>query len=657
MARLTTTGANLVAAAVGGGPKLEITKFVFANIPGLNHTNPEPANEPIPAPANIVFSRAPTAAGIVDENRVTYSQMLMGDVGDFSFNWIGLVYTHPVNGDMLVMFAYVPLTQKVKSVGAVSGNVITRNMVIEHLGIANATPIVVSAESWMFDFYEEYKYATTAEAEAGTAANRVMSPLRVFQAFAKFLTAKIGTAAGTVAAGNDTRITGAAQKTANLSDLANVVTARTNLGLGNSATQNVGTTAGTVAAGNDSRIIGSAQKSANLSDLASVATARTNLGLGGAATLSVGTAAGTVAAGDDSRITGAAQKSANLSDLPNAATARTNLGLGNSATQSVGTAAGTVAAGNDSRITGAAQKSANLSDLASVATARTNLGLGGAATLSVGTAAGTVAAGDDSRITGAAQKSANLSDLPNAATARTNLGLGNSATQSVGTAAGTVAAGNDSRITGAAQKSANLSDLASVVTARTNLGLGGAATLGVGTAAGTVAAGDDSRITGASQKSANLSDLPSAATARTNLGLGNSATRSVGTAAGTVMAGDDARLATAVLELSALKTRVSNKVTHNPDNYTAASAAQREIIVFDQGQSKTVTLNAGALVAGDVVEVHKLANAGRIDIVGTVNILLPNGVSETNHWLPAGSTGVLIFECVAANQLRYAGGF
>ena len=94
--------------------------------------------------------------------------------------------------------------------------------------------------------------------------------------------------------------------------------------LGNSASRDVGTTAGTVAAGDDSRITGAVPSSRTL-------TAGTGLTGGGDLSanrtfnVSYGATAGTAAQGNDSRITGALQASSNLSDVGSAATAFGNI--------------------------------------------------------------------------------------------------------------------------------------------------------------------------------------------------------------------------------------------------------------------------------------------------------------------------------------------
>ncbi len=61
----------------------------------------------------------------------------------------------------------------------------------------------------------------------------------------------------------NTTVSGALQKSNNLSDLISASSARINLGLGNAATENVGTSTGTIAAGNDSRITGAIQSGAS----------------------------------------------------------------------------------------------------------------------------------------------------------------------------------------------------------------------------------------------------------------------------------------------------------------------------------------------------------------------------------------------------------
>ncbi|EFN2280382.1 hypothetical protein HKC35_000831 [Escherichia coli] len=86
---------------------------------------------------------------MVNKNTVAYSFTLGTNVGDFSFNWIGLICKKT---GLLAMVTTVPALEKVKTTATEQGNAFTRSFLIEFNGAAEKTGINTPAETWQIDF-------------------------------------------------------------------------------------------------------------------------------------------------------------------------------------------------------------------------------------------------------------------------------------------------------------------------------------------------------------------------------------------------------------------------------------------------------------------------------------------------------------------------
>lgn len=134
--------------SVTGEPVL-LDEFVFASVPGLDATKPIDRNETLPPDAQIVHRQAVSRKGVVNENAVVHSVVLGADVGDFSFNWIGLINKA---SNTLAMIVHAPLQQKLKTKDGQQGNVLTRSFLMEFNGAQTETGINTPAETWQIDF-------------------------------------------------------------------------------------------------------------------------------------------------------------------------------------------------------------------------------------------------------------------------------------------------------------------------------------------------------------------------------------------------------------------------------------------------------------------------------------------------------------------------
>nr|DAS59493.1 MAG TPA: Tail fiber protein [Caudoviricetes sp.] len=127
---------------------VQFDEFIFANIPGLNENNLA-QHLTIPTSAQIVHRQSVSQSGVINENAVVYSVTIGTEVGDFDFNFIGLINK---SKNMLAVAVQTAPIKKIRNKNAVQGNSITRNILLEFTGAKALTGINVNANTWQIDF-------------------------------------------------------------------------------------------------------------------------------------------------------------------------------------------------------------------------------------------------------------------------------------------------------------------------------------------------------------------------------------------------------------------------------------------------------------------------------------------------------------------------
>ncbi|MNJ19119.1 Tail fiber protein [compost metagenome] len=150
-ASITLAGENLIAQKFAAQTGLDVARFIFANVPGLDPSTPVDRAAPKPGAGQIVHTHViPDGnAGYVNPNQVVYSAQIGSDVGDWDFNWIGLETAEGV----LLAVAYVALQQKRRNIPPLQiGNNLTRNFLVAFDGAQALTGISIDASTWQHDF-------------------------------------------------------------------------------------------------------------------------------------------------------------------------------------------------------------------------------------------------------------------------------------------------------------------------------------------------------------------------------------------------------------------------------------------------------------------------------------------------------------------------
>lgn len=190
-AEIINSGKNYITDNIKGNLPSHITRFILANVPHADPTVPVDMDETMPAVEQVVYNEAITRSSKISIDEVVFSQILMSNVGDFDFNWIGL----GADDNTLIAVAYVPLQFKRKYLDGQIGNSLTRNIVLKFANAADALDVHIAPETWQFDFtdliHSEVSKANQYALLSEASSEIQYGTLNVFSAYADIPLVKV----------------------------------------------------------------------------------------------------------------------------------------------------------------------------------------------------------------------------------------------------------------------------------------------------------------------------------------------------------------------------------------------------------------------------------------------------------------------------------
>ncbi|ENN1792779.1 phage tail protein [Salmonella enterica] len=250
---------RLIAAMSPGGTKLTLTQMAVGD-GGGNPTNPDTTSAAL---VNEVWRAAVNSVSVdkTHSNIIIVELLIPAEVGGFWIREAGIYDEF----NKLVAVCSLPASEKpLLEQGSGRAQTVRMTLVISDMSTINITidsTTIIATNDYVDNSLKEHEKsrnhpdATLTDKGFVKLYSGVTSMDETMAATPKAVKIAMDNASARLA------------KERNLADLTNIPLARQSLQLGNSATRNVGTTPGTVAAGDDSRITGAMQKDQNGADI------------------------------------------------------------------------------------------------------------------------------------------------------------------------------------------------------------------------------------------------------------------------------------------------------------------------------------------------------------------------------------------------------